>query len=112
MANGPVVTIDVLDNDDDVEDDTLTITAVDDTATTGGVAIVSGGTEVQYTPDPTFDIQLFYFPEEVASGAGGTRFVPGSHLRRTRAEGVSWPTMKRRIRRAVERAAVAEPDGG
>lgn len=39
--------------------------------------------------DPTFDIQLFYFPQDVAPGAGGTRFVPGTHLRRTRAEGVS-----------------------
>jgi hypothetical protein len=41
------------------------------------------------TPDPSFDIQLFYFPRAVAPGAGGTRFIPGSHLRRTRAEGVS-----------------------
>lgn len=39
--------------------------------------------------DPTFDIQLFYFPHEVAPDAGGTRFVPATHLRRTRAEGVS-----------------------
>ncbi len=39
--------------------------------------------------DPTFDIQLFYFPQDVAPGAGGTRFVPATHLRRTRAEGVS-----------------------
>ena len=39
--------------------------------------------------DPSFDVQLFYYPGEVAPGAGGTRFVPGSHLRRTRAEGVS-----------------------
>ncbi|MFT5794585.1 MAG: hypothetical protein ACI9OF_002643, partial [Saprospiraceae bacterium] len=39
--------------------------------------------------DPTFDIQLFYFPQAVAAGAGGTRFVPGTHLRRIRAEGVS-----------------------
>ena len=39
--------------------------------------------------DPSFDIQLFYFPVEVKPGAGGTRFVPGSHLRHTRAEGVS-----------------------
>lgn len=31
--------------------------------------------------DPTFDIQVFYFPEDVPAGAGGTRFVPGSHLR-------------------------------
>ena len=41
------------------------------------------------SPAPAFDIQLFYFPEAVAPGAGGTRFVPGSHLRRTRAEGVA-----------------------
>lgn len=38
--------------------------------------------------DPSFDIQLFYYPQGVAPGAGGTRFVPASHLRRTRAEGV------------------------
>ncbi len=38
---------------------------------------------------PGFDIQLFYFPHDVAAGAGGTRFVPATHLRRTRAEGVS-----------------------
>ncbi len=38
---------------------------------------------------PSFDIQLFYFPTEVAPGAGGTRFVPGTHLRHTRAEGVA-----------------------
>ncbi|MCX2979884.1 phytanoyl-CoA dioxygenase [Halieaceae bacterium IMCC14734] len=38
--------------------------------------------------DPSFDIQLFYFPQDVAPGAGGTRFVPATHLRRTRAEGV------------------------
>ncbi|MEM8921889.1 MAG: phytanoyl-CoA dioxygenase family protein [Actinomycetota bacterium] len=31
--------------------------------------------------DPTFDIQVFYFPHAVPVGAGGTRFVPGSHLR-------------------------------
>ena len=40
------------------------------------------------SPDPSFDIQLFYFPRDVAPGAGGTRFVPATHLRRTRAEGV------------------------
>lgn len=39
--------------------------------------------------DPSFDIQIFYYPTEVKPGEGGTRFVPGSHLRRTRAEGVS-----------------------
>ncbi|MBM4266357.1 MAG: phytanoyl-CoA dioxygenase [Deltaproteobacteria bacterium] len=41
------------------------------------------------TPDPTFDIQLFYFPDAVGAGEGGTRFVPGTHLRRVRAEDVS-----------------------
>lgn len=41
------------------------------------------------TPDPAFDIQLFYFPEDVVKGGGGTRFVPGSHLRRVRAADVS-----------------------
>jgi hypothetical protein len=39
--------------------------------------------------EPSFDIQLFYYPTEVKPGEGGTRFVPGTHLRRTRAEGVS-----------------------
>ena len=38
---------------------------------------------------PSFDVQLFYYPTDVVKGAGGTRFVPGTHLRRTRAEGVS-----------------------
>ena len=38
---------------------------------------------------PSFDIQLFYYPGDVAPGAGGTRFVPGTHLRHTRAEGVA-----------------------
>lgn len=36
-----------------------------------------------------FDIQLFYFPTAVAKGGGGTRFVPGSHFRRARAEGIA-----------------------
>ncbi|GJM38428.1 MAG: hypothetical protein DHS20C19_17950 [Acidimicrobiales bacterium] len=31
--------------------------------------------------DMTFDIQVFYFPRALEPGAGGTRFVPGSHLR-------------------------------
>ena len=39
--------------------------------------------------DPSFDVQLFYFPNEVRPGEGGTRFVPGTHLRHTRAEGVA-----------------------
>ena len=38
--------------------------------------------------DPTFDIQLFWFPHEVRPGEGGTRFVPGSHLRRVLASGL------------------------
>lgn len=33
-------------------------------------------------PNLAFDVQLFYFPNEVAEGGGGTGFVPGTHLRR------------------------------
>ena len=40
------------------------------------------------SPDPTFDIQLFWYPHDVAPGEGGTRFVPGSHLRRVRSSGL------------------------
>ncbi|MDJ0785901.1 MAG: phytanoyl-CoA dioxygenase family protein [Myxococcota bacterium] len=40
-------------------------------------------------PAPSFDIQIFYYPVAVQAGCGGTRMVPGSHLRRTRAEGVA-----------------------
>lgn len=36
-----------------------------------------------------FDIQLFWFPHDVAPGAGGTRFVPGSHLRRVNMDDVA-----------------------
>jgi len=32
-------------------------------------------------PRPCFDAQLFYFPHDVTRDMGGTRFVPGSHLR-------------------------------
>ena len=32
-------------------------------------------------PDLAFDIQLFYFPQAVTEAMGGTRFLPGSHLR-------------------------------
>lgn len=32
--------------------------------------------------DPAFDIQLFYYPHRVEPGGGGTRYVPGTHLRR------------------------------
>lgn len=34
------------------------------------------------TADPAFDIQVFYFPHQVDPGGGGTRYVPGTHLRR------------------------------
>ena len=40
-------------------------------------------------PSPGFDIQVFYYPVAVEPGCGGTRMVPGSHLRRSRAEGVA-----------------------
>lgn len=33
-------------------------------------------------PRLTFDIQLFYFPHDTPRAAGGTMFLPGSHLRR------------------------------
>lgn len=33
-----------------------------------------------------FAIQLFWYPHDVADGAGGTRFIPGSHLRQLRHE--------------------------
>ena len=36
-----------------------------------------------------FDIQLFWFPHDVAPKAGGTRFVPGSHLRQVATEDVA-----------------------
>jgi hypothetical protein len=55
--------------------------------------------------DPSFDVQLFYFPEEVREDGGGTRFVPGSHLRRTRAEGVA------RYQRLVGEQQFAGPAG-
>ena len=36
-----------------------------------------------------FDIQLFWFPHDVAPGAGGTRFVPSSHLRRVNMDDIA-----------------------
>ena len=39
--------------------------------------------------EPAFDIQLFWFPRQVAPGEGGTRFVPGTHLTRVRSSGIS-----------------------
>ncbi len=38
---------------------------------------------------PAFDIQLFWFPHAVAPGEGGTRFIPGSHLRRVNMDDVA-----------------------
>ncbi len=40
------------------------------------------------TDDPTFDVQLFWFCNDVAPGEGGTRFVPSSHLTRVRSAGI------------------------
>jgi hypothetical protein len=40
------------------------------------------------TAGPAFDIQLFWFPHDVAPGEGGTRFVPGSHLHQVLASGL------------------------
>lgn len=36
-----------------------------------------------------FDIQLFWFPHDIGPGAGGTRYVPGSHLRRVNMDDVA-----------------------
>ena len=41
------------------------------------------------TQDPVFDIQLFWFPHDVAAGEGGTQFVPGSHLHHTHAAAIN-----------------------
>lgn len=40
-------------------------------------------------PGTPFDIQLFWFPHDVAPKAGGTRYVPGSHLRQVMTEDVA-----------------------
>ena len=36
-----------------------------------------------------FDIQLFWFPHDVAPREGGTRYIPGSHLRRVNMDDVA-----------------------
>ena len=48
-----------------------------------GLRQSSQGTHQDSTIDPrrAFDIQLFYFPQETTREMGGTRVVPGSHLR-------------------------------
>lgn len=38
---------------------------------------------------PGFDIQLFWFPHDVAPREGGTRWIPGSHLRRVNMDDVA-----------------------
>lgn len=45
---------------------------------------VSQHTHQDSTIDPrlAFDVQLMYFPHAVARAMGGTRFVPGTHLRK------------------------------
>ncbi|MDA0978990.1 MAG: phytanoyl-CoA dioxygenase family protein [Proteobacteria bacterium] len=40
-------------------------------------------------PRSAFDIQIMYFPHEVTADMGGTRFVPGSHLRRVSEAAIS-----------------------
>ena len=49
----------------------------------GGAPGVSQHTHQDSTIDPrqTFDIQLLYFPHEVTATMGGTRYIPGTHLR-------------------------------
>ena len=48
-----------------------------------GKAGASQNTHQDSTIDPrqAFDIQLMYFPHEVTPAMGGTRYVPGTHLR-------------------------------
>ena len=49
----------------------------------GGARGASQHTHQDSTIDPrqAFDIQLMYFPHAVAADMGGTRYVPGTHLR-------------------------------
>jgi hypothetical protein len=48
-----------------------------------GFRVLSQHTHQDSTIDPrrAFDLQLFYFPHEVTPEMGGTRYVPGTHLR-------------------------------
>src|SRR5579864_5082040 len=45
---------------------------------------VSQHTHQDSTIDPrlSFDVQMMYFPHEVTREMGGTRFIPGTHLRK------------------------------
>jgi hypothetical protein len=48
-----------------------------------GMRVLAQHTHQDSTIDPrrAFDLQLFYFPHEVTPEMGGTRYVPGTHLR-------------------------------
>ncbi|HWA59803.1 MAG TPA: phytanoyl-CoA dioxygenase family protein, partial [Caulobacteraceae bacterium] len=50
----------------------------------GGGENVSQHTHQDSTIDPrtAFDVQLMYYPHDVTREMGGTRFVPGTHLRK------------------------------
>ena len=50
----------------------------------GGGEHVSQHTHQDSTIDPSegFDLQIMYYPHQVTREMGGTRFVPGTHLRR------------------------------
>lgn len=50
-----------------------------------GLPFAAQHTHQDSTIDPrftSFDVQLMYYPHDVTEGMGGTRYVPGSHLRR------------------------------
>ena len=50
-----------------------------------GMRVLSQHTHQDSTIDVrehAFDVQMFYYPHEVTPEMGGTRFVPGTHLRR------------------------------
>lgn len=52
--------------------------------TAGGGENVSQHTHQDSTIDPrqAFDLQIMYYPHDVTRDMGGTRFVPGTHLRK------------------------------
>ena len=63
------VTINVLANDSDIDGDTLSVTAIDTTATIGSVT--NDGTSLSYTPAPEFS-GIDTFSYTVSDGNGGT----------------------------------------
>lgn len=65
------VNIDVLDNDDDPENDPLTITAIVAPPVSGTAQIINSGTLIRYTPDEDFD-GADTFDYEVSDDEGGT----------------------------------------